>query len=723
MKKTAAFLFRYPFLVLFLFLLVAYFPVFLPYFHIKNDLITQNLPVRYIIGESLYSGYFPWWNPYINFGIPMYGDMNTGFWNPFLWLIAGTSGYGIWVITLEEMAYILVGGWGIYLLCKELFRLTRNLPATREGNITPSNDLYNIRSTAIVAAMVYMTCGFVLGHLQHFCWITGAAFFPYVLLYIFRVRRLSSVKNIILGGWCIFLFVASTHPGLVIGALYFLLFLSVALYSLREDMLPAAGAVGYWKSILLLLLAGLLLSIIVIISNMDVLHHISRGTIVTLKQSLRDPTSLPCYLSLLFPLAVQKASAFFHSDISMRNTYVNLLIFASLIPFVGRMGKKVLLPFCGITIFFVLLSSGGLFKTFAYYSLPLTGYVRLNGEFNYFVVLMLILAGAAGLNQAMNHLKFAEKLQRVLFWLKWFFWIALTASPIIIFLTRQSILFCGPGATGDFKQTTKWIIDQLSFWDMVWIQSTIALITLYLIRRYRDNRRGLVVVVALHQALLCWCILPYTGLGMADKASRQSLISQMPKGIHAPEQKALIATTYLDSSHVRELGLLGAYSKKIGYVKKEAYPIVLTGTATLFKDSALMHFILRQSWLFLSKDTTVDSATSFDSSFVHIQEFGPGQIRAVIDNKGYNYITLLQNDYPYWKVKINGRAVSHFTGFKTFITLPLSQGRQELSFSFHPAPIKTALFIQLSIVLLSLLLLCSRKIRDRLLVPLPVKKP
>lgn len=129
--------------------------------------------------------------------------MNNGFWNPFLWLIAGTSGYSVWAITLEEMAYLLIGGWGIYLLCK---------------------DHLDHRTAAIIAAMVYMTCGFVLGHLQHFCWISGAAFFPYVLLYFFRVHRAPSVKNFILGGWSIYFFVASAHPGLVIGALYLFFF-------------------------------------------------------------------------------------------------------------------------------------------------------------------------------------------------------------------------------------------------------------------------------------------------------------------------------------------------------------------------------------------------------------------------------------------------------------------------------------------------------------------
>lgn len=692
MNKKALLL-RYPFLLLLLFLLTAYLPVLLPFFHLKNDIITQNLPVRTVISESLYSGYFPWWNPYINFGIPQYGDMNNGFWDPFCWLIAGTSGYSIWAITLEEMFYIFIGGWGIYLLCRDHLR---------SG------------TTSIIAAMSYMSCGFILGHLQHFSWITGCAFFPYVLLYFFRVQRNPTVKNFILGGWCIFFFVASTHPGLIIGALYFLLFFSIALFAFRRDILPGIDTRTYWISNVLLFLSGAILSIIVIVSDWDVLQHISRGSIVPLRRSLQSPTSFQSYLSLLFPLSVQKNDAFFHTDITMRNAYPGLFLLACLGVTGLRLRKKTLLGFGAILLFFLLLSSGGLFKTFAYYFIPFTSHVRLNGEFNYFVVLILLLAGAAGLRWAINDESAKERVGRWLYYMQWVFGIAMAASVVALSLTRQSLLFAAPAGAGDIKQYIKWMVDHLSFWDMTLIQSVIQLVALFLLRRYWN--KGLILVVALHQALLCWLILPYTGLGMADKASKQALIDSFPKGIHAPEQKALLATTYMDSVHVPELGLMGAYSKKIGYIKHEAYPIELNSSISFFQDPALLHFILQQSWLFLSKDTTLGTSTSFDSAVIHVEKFGPGLVRAVIDNTDDHYLTFLQNDYPYWKVRINGRPASHFTGFKTFITLPLPPGRQHVEIFFDPAPVRRTLWIQLVIAVLSLLLLCSRRVRNTLLI-------
>jgi len=60
MKKLADILYRNPFWLFMLFLLVAYLPVLLPFFHLKNDILTQNLPTRFVFGESLYSGFEPY---------------------------------------------------------------------------------------------------------------------------------------------------------------------------------------------------------------------------------------------------------------------------------------------------------------------------------------------------------------------------------------------------------------------------------------------------------------------------------------------------------------------------------------------------------------------------------------------------------------------------------------------------------------------------------------
>ncbi len=701
MKKTTAYLAEHPFLIFLSFLLLAYLPVFLPFFHIKNDLITQNLPTRFVISESLWSGYFPWWNPYLNFGIPQYGDMNGGYWNPILWLIARLFGYGIWSITLEEMFYILMGAWGIYLLCRE-----------EKAS----------KKTAVITGLSYMCCGFILGHLQHFCWITGTATFPFVLLYFIRVHKTPLLKNYIAGGLSAFLFVASTHPGLIIGALYFFLFVIPAVYLLRKEIFSTLYHPKYWRANGLFLAVSLLFSLVVIVSDLDVLKHISRGNKVSLAQSLWAPTTFPSYLSLLFPLAVQR-SDLFHTDIAMRNTYIGILLLCGFIFFCLKMKKRSVLLTLSALLFFILLSSGGWFKTFAWNFLPYLGYVRLNGEFNYFVLLILLLAGSAGFELYSRNALYQKEGNKLLRRLNWIFITGLIFSACLILSSHSSLCYETAPPVEGIKERIKWIVDHLHFPDLLFVQSVIQLITLACIRKYNFTITSLVIITALNLAIISWLILPYTGLGMASKANRQELISRYPKGIHPPEQVALNATSFLDKSYTRDLVLLGAYSKKIGYLKEEDYPVKLNTAEFVLRDSILLSFIGQQSWIFLSKDTSMGTATDFDSSSIHVLQFGPGRLQVSIDNKNYRYLTFLQNDYPYWKVNVNGRSIPHFTGFGSFITIPLPAGSQEVEFRFDPVPIKMTLIVQLLILAAALLLLCNKRTRNWPLFkfqPLPV---
>ena len=686
MTKKAAFLTGKPLLILLLFLLAAYLPVFLPFFHLKNDLITQNLPTRFFISESLYSHCFPWWNPYINFGIPQYGDMNNGYWNPFLWLIARTSGYGIWAITLEEMFYILLGGRGIYLLCRE----------TRTSN-----------TTALVTGMSYMGCGFILGHLQHFCWITGTAFFPYVLLCFVRIHKAPAWKNFVAGGFSVAFFLSSTHPGLIIGALYFFLFAHLGIWLLRHDALRSFYHRRFWTVSALFLGISILFSLVVIVSDIDTLRHISRGRKVSLEQALLHPTTLPSYLSLFFPTGVQHGSLF-NTDISMRNTYIGLVLLAGFFLFCRYAARRLMVFTLAALLFFILLAAGGWFKIFAYHFLPFTGNVRLNGEFSYFVTLIMLLAGAWGLER---HPASQNPRRRTLYRLA-------AACGIIALLSLTMIhptaIETTAAQTAGWKQTIKTFIDHATFWRLLLAGSILQGLTLVFLARRGLTGRNFLTATAANFVITCWLILPFTGLGMASKADRQRLISTFPKGVHAQEQAPLLDTRFLDSGYAKDLILLGDYSKKIGYPKEEQYPVEIGAAETMYRDTALFDFIRRQSFLFMSVDTTATGPTAFDSDAVRIIHFCPDKLEAWVNNDRYHYLTFLQNDYPYWKVKLDGRPIPHFTGFRTFITIPISPGRHDVEYAFDPQPIRTALWINLAILAAALVSLCFKMPNDPL---------
>src|SRR6186997_2420368 len=97
-------------------LIVAFLPVTSFLFFMKNDAFYGYFPPKFFLSESIHAGYLPLWNPYINFGIPQYGDMSSGYWSPITWLIASTVGYNAYTLTIELLFYILIGGIGLYKL-------------------------------------------------------------------------------------------------------------------------------------------------------------------------------------------------------------------------------------------------------------------------------------------------------------------------------------------------------------------------------------------------------------------------------------------------------------------------------------------------------------------------------------------------------------------------------------------------------------------------------
>lgn len=153
----------------------------------------------------------------------------------------------------------------------------------------------------------------------------------------------------------------------------------------------------------------------------------------------------------------------------MRNSYIGILSLFGIITAFRYFTKRQLITFSLPLLFFVLLSSGGLFKAFAWKALPLLGYVRLNGEFTYFVILLLLFCGSIGLDKLIKENKTTTNYKtsgNIL--------TGITIAALIVSLTM--LLFKGisvqfvPG-NGDIKSIIKDIIDKLTIWELLTIQS------------------------------------------------------------------------------------------------------------------------------------------------------------------------------------------------------------------------------------------------------------
>ena len=109
--------------------------------------------------------YFPLWNPYFNYGLPVYNDMNGGFWYPLTWINGIMTGYNAYSFAMEEVLHFPIAAVGMYVLA----RYFHGAPGTK-----------------IIAAISYACCGYFVAHTQHYNWITGAAWLPWCLLAVYR---------------------------------------------------------------------------------------------------------------------------------------------------------------------------------------------------------------------------------------------------------------------------------------------------------------------------------------------------------------------------------------------------------------------------------------------------------------------------------------------------------------------------------------------------------
>ena len=127
---------------------------------------------------------------------------------------------------------------------------------------------------------------------------------------------------------------------------------------------------GFWKINLIMVLCSVLAGWVVLTSYAEVLTYISRGTKLSLADAMLHPTTLSSYVSLIFPLTVNRWELI-NSDIGMRNSFIGLLHLLGGGYFFIYYGRKRLLHVLPGLLFFLMLASGGWFKYLAWKFLPL----------------------------------------------------------------------------------------------------------------------------------------------------------------------------------------------------------------------------------------------------------------------------------------------------------------------------------------------------------------
>lgn len=623
-------------LLCFLFVIVAYLPVTSFQFAVKNDFFTAYFPLKKFLSTSIQAGHFPLWNPFLNYGFPIYGDMSEAWWNPVTWFIAAVPGYNVWTFTLELVAYLFLAFGGMYTL-------TGRWIVQMEWRI--------------MAAASYAASGFMVGHLQHINWISAAALLPFCLHYLFSFIHDGRKYNFFLAALCIVFFVTAAHPGLIIGALVY----GIAwLFKYTARPKVELRRLGILLATTMLTCAGM------IYGYTEVLPYTNRSAALEVVSTPEGSTTLNSWLSLFLPLATTRGS-FFTNDIALRNCYFGLLGFALCI-YISTSGKRsrnagfhLLLG-----IIFLILSSDFFLPVFQ--RIPLLKFIRLNGELRIFSILSFVLAAFVQLSEIWK-MQEEKKLAKVL-------WVLETLLFVSCFATG---IFALPILSAKLKllPDVKSFLDSMSFSDMVFVQSLLLIgLNIAMIKSLgMRNKKALMWLVLADMAIACLIQLPFTGVGQRSVAEIDRIFAEAPiqkTPSSAPEKT--VVSQYPDVTAVA--GNWALVSQEIAQDGLIPYPLIFEETE-LYMMSEWRDSFYRKSPFF-----TVNDRISFPAKPL---AFHYNLLRFNINSSEPSALVVKQNHYPFWRASLNGKAVPITDTAFTFMKLPLVAGKNELELQFkHP---------------------------------------
>ncbi|MGH9104162.1 MAG: hypothetical protein ACRDYD_14450, partial [Acidimicrobiales bacterium] len=133
---------------------------------VPGDDLTQNLPLRELVGRDLAAGHLPVLDPYIWGGAPLLAGWNAGAAYPLTWLFAALPGAAAWALNLVVTG--AVAGTGCYAFL-------------RASALRPL--------ASWLGAVTFAFGGGMVAQVPHFGLIAGMSWVPLALLAVLRLTQ------------------------------------------------------------------------------------------------------------------------------------------------------------------------------------------------------------------------------------------------------------------------------------------------------------------------------------------------------------------------------------------------------------------------------------------------------------------------------------------------------------------------------------------------------
>lgn len=636
---------KFPFLLLVV-CLIAYLPLSSFLFALKNDAFAYNFPNKYFFSEALRKGYIPTWNPYLNYGFPLYADPGFAWWNPITWFF-GLIGYNVYIFSIEILLYIYIAGLGMYWLCRKL-------------NLSPF--------TSFAIGCMFMCSGFFIGNLQHINFITCTAFLPWLVGSWINFQHKANIKTAFFFSIAAYLLCTGGHPAIPVASAFFIFLLTILYFiNFHSSINTKTFILNQFK----ILILTLILLLPLLLSYLQILPYYSRTGSVDHSASADTGFTFPSFISLLYPFATIRNYNLFMTDVSMRNIYFTIPGLLFFISFLLNKQKqkiqiKIQIIFFIAGLVMLILAMGGKIKEVLYDHLPLFSWIRTNGEFRVFLIFSFLICAAFEIEKAFD----GKKTNTVLF--RKLMLIVLIVSTLLLIL----LLFFRPWfnfhlVESSFINSLKNFLDSMDFNQTLFISVCVTTLLAACYFFIRNNSKKVFLIILLADVVLsCWLLLPITGVGKTSVSGIQKIINKSPEGFPSPlttssaseplseEEKALIVNWQW-------------YNKKINHTPID-YPSQLKSTQRFLesKDTAA---VLNKPFIFL---------TSGNSQGSEVSRFSPSGFVINIQKTQRDTLVVLQNWFPGWNAYLNGKKVPIEKYKENFIAVPVSEETKLIQFEF-----------------------------------------
>jgi hypothetical protein len=691
-----------PFLFFTITSIVFFWPISMHLFSFKNDAITYYYPIRTLISDALNNGELPLWTPYLNMGYPLHADMQSGAWNPIIWIFSFLTKYSLGAFHTEFLFYITFAGIGFYYLCKE-FGSTKYV--------------------ALIVALAYQCSGFMIDMVQFFNCISAACYLPFIFIFLKRVLLHHKISNALLLAFFMFLLFTGGYPSLFIITTYLLIAYTLFYFYTIENKLIYIKKI--YLPIITIISCFILLSLPAIISFINHLSEINRGKNQTLSFVLEDSMDPITTISLLSPFATTGSNNWLRSNILERSIYIGItpllfIIYGFCFSSFRKNKETIFLLSCALISLGLAWGQFFFLRQLAFYTLPLMKSFRHPALFRLFTIFLLLLLSAKSII-AWQKSEFNIQI------LKKIFFVILIISlgiAVISFIYSKNIITNDFFTISNFKKSylnatfeNRYLIQFILF--------TPLLLSIYFAIKKR-NLHILFILVIIDLFLATQLNMAITIIGARSFTEVEKTMNRNPIKFPLPNNASITANATNSRGENVITGSTILYTKKITRNDYYITPGNLINQEN-FYESKIKDSVFENSVLYFA-DTIIKESNDIayfkpktailkqllpnssilssnkDSNSVFVNTLAANKMEATINyNNNEGLLIYLQNNYKGWEAYIDDKKVDIFTANKTFMALQVPKGEHKISFVYKPAIVINAWIMSVAFFLLMII--------------------